>query len=210
MSDEALVEQRGDRVERRLVDRSSLVERDQGLLDGALAQDEDEAGHPLVDGDQVDPADVGVARLGRRGQAGDAGHRGERRRGEPEPVLAGELDLAELVADHQLLDRRAAARSRRSTRRRSDSRRPSGCARPRYAGTPGAHPTWTGPSRRARFPSSRCVRRSCGRRPDVTDQLDLGPASRAWKRVVRRPAAPSGARSRLRTCSSTGRPSTET
>ena len=49
-------------------------------------------------------------------------------------MLAGELDLAELVADHQLLDRRAAARRRRSTRRRSGSRRRSGCGRRRCAG----------------------------------------------------------------------------
>ena len=43
------------------------------LLDGALAQDEDQAGHPFVDGDEVDPPDVGVARLGRRGQARPSG-----------------------------------------------------------------------------------------------------------------------------------------
>ena len=35
-----------------------------------------------------------------------SGRRRERGRGEPEPLLARELDLAELVADHQLLDRR--------------------------------------------------------------------------------------------------------
>ena len=37
---------------------------------------------------------------------GGARQAGERGRGEAEPVLARELDLAELVADHQLLDRR--------------------------------------------------------------------------------------------------------
>ena len=82
---------------------STVIER---LLDGALAEDEDQAGHPFVDGDQVDPPDVGVARLGRGGQTRRPGDRGERRRREAEPVLAGELDLAELVADHQLLDGR--------------------------------------------------------------------------------------------------------
>ena len=46
---------------------------------------------------------AGVAMPGRAGQPG------ERRRGEAEPVLAGELDLAELVADHQLLDGRQRA-----------------------------------------------------------------------------------------------------
>ena len=50
-------------VERRLVDRVVVGEVDERLLDGAFAEDEDEAGHPLVDGDEVDPADVGGARL---------------------------------------------------------------------------------------------------------------------------------------------------
>ena len=102
---EALVEEGGRGVEGRLVDRVVLAERDQGLLDGALTQDEDQAGHPLVDGDHVDAADVRVAGLGRRREAGRAGDRREGRRREAEPVLAGELDLPELVADHQLLDR---------------------------------------------------------------------------------------------------------
>ena len=118
---EALVEQRRDGVELGLVDRVVAVERDQHLLDGALAQDEDEAGEPVADRDEVEAAEVRGARLGRRGEAGGAGDRGERRGGEAEPVLAGELHLAELVADHQLLDRRAAARRPRSTRRRSGS-----------------------------------------------------------------------------------------
>jgi len=61
---------------------------------------------PLVDRDQVDPADVRVARLCWGGQTRRAGDRRQRRRVEPEPVLAGELDLAELVADHELLDGR--------------------------------------------------------------------------------------------------------
>ena len=85
-------------------------------------------------GDEVDPPDVGVARLGRRRQPGSAGDRGERRRRQPEPVLAGELHLAELVADHQLLDGRQAGPPRRSTRRRSDSRSRSGSGPRRCAG----------------------------------------------------------------------------
>ena len=101
-----LVEDGGDRVQRRLVDRVVPVERHERLLDRAFAQHQDEAGHALVDRDQVDPADVGVARLGRGREAGRRGSPSERRRGQPEPVLAGELDLAELVADHQLLDGR--------------------------------------------------------------------------------------------------------
>ena len=96
---------RGDVIERRLVDGVVLVERDDGLLDRTLAEDEDEAGHPLVDGDEVDPPDVGGPRLGRRREAGRSGQTGQRRGRKTEPVLAGELDLAELVADHQLLDR---------------------------------------------------------------------------------------------------------
>ena len=43
---------------------------------------------------------AGVAMPGRAGQPGEG------RRREAEPVLAGELDLPELVADHQLLDGR--------------------------------------------------------------------------------------------------------
>ena len=46
----------------------------------------------------------GVTRLGRCGDARRTGDRRERRGGQAKPVLAGELDLAELVADHQLLD----------------------------------------------------------------------------------------------------------
>ncbi len=57
----------------------------------------------LID-DEVDPADVGVARLGRGRDPGSTGDRRERRGGEAEPVLAGEFHLAELVADHELLD----------------------------------------------------------------------------------------------------------
>src|SRR6476646_3895601 len=104
--DEALVEPCRDRVERGLVDGVVAVDGDQCLLDRTLAQDEDQAGHPFIDGNQVDPADVRIARLGRRGQPGGSRHGCESRRGETEPVLAGELDLAELVADHELLDGR--------------------------------------------------------------------------------------------------------
>jgi hypothetical protein len=103
---EPLVEQARDAIERRLVDGVGLVEGDGGLLDGPLAQDEDEAGHALVDRNEVDPSDVRGARLGRGGDARRPGQPGEGRGGQPEPVLAGELDLPELVADHQLLDGR--------------------------------------------------------------------------------------------------------
>ena len=101
-----LVEQTGDAVEGRLIDRFGLVQAHDRLLDAALAEHEDQARHPLVDRDQVDAPDVRGARLGRGGQAGGARQAGERRRREAEPVLTRELDLAELVADHQLLDRR--------------------------------------------------------------------------------------------------------
>ncbi|MEJ7696019.1 MAG: hypothetical protein WKF78_05180 [Candidatus Limnocylindrales bacterium] len=60
---------------------------------------------PFVDGHEVDPTDMGRPGLGRRREAGGSGQAGEGRGCEPEPVLTGELDLAELVADHQLLDR---------------------------------------------------------------------------------------------------------
>ena len=103
---DAFVEQSGDLVEGRLVDRVVGLERDECLLDRPFAEDQDQARHPFVDGDEVDPADMGLARLGRRRQPGRAGHRGEGRGGQPEPVLAGEFDLSELVADHELLDRR--------------------------------------------------------------------------------------------------------
>ena len=43
--------------------------------------------------------------LAGRGQPGGVGQAGQRRGGEAEPLLAGELHLAELVADHELLDR---------------------------------------------------------------------------------------------------------
>ena len=101
-----LVEQAGDAVEGRLIDRLGLVEVHDRLLDAAFAQHEDQARHPLVDGDEVDAADVRGAGLGRRRQTRRARQPGERRGREAEPVLARELDLAELVADHQLLDRR--------------------------------------------------------------------------------------------------------
>ncbi len=104
--EQALVEEAGDLVEGRLVDRLGLVEGDRRLLDGPFAEHEDEARHPLVDGDEVDPPDVGRARLGRRRDARRAGETGKGRGRETEPVLAGELDLTELVPDHQLLDGR--------------------------------------------------------------------------------------------------------
>ena len=75
-------------------------------LQRTFAHHEDEAGKAIVDRHEVDPADVGRGRLGRRGKAGIAGQRGDRRRREAEPVLAGELHLAELVPDHELLDLR--------------------------------------------------------------------------------------------------------
>ena len=83
---------------------SGVVEGDERLLDRALAEDDDEARHAVVDRDEVDAADAGRGGLGGRREAGGVGQRGDRRGGEAEPVLARELHLAELVADHQLLD----------------------------------------------------------------------------------------------------------
>ena len=74
------------------------------LSKGALAEDDDQAGEPVADRDDVDPADVGESRLGRRRKPGDPVRGRERRRGEAEPLLRRVLDLPELVADHQLLD----------------------------------------------------------------------------------------------------------
>ena len=79
------------------------VDGEERLLHGALVVDDDEAGHPLPDPDELDPADPGGARLGRGGDPGRVRHRGKSRRGEAEPLVGGELDLPELVADHQLL-----------------------------------------------------------------------------------------------------------
>src|SRR3954447_5951180 len=101
---EALVEEPGDAIERPLVDGVVAVDRHQRLLDGALAEDEDQARHALVDRHEIDPTDMSVTWLGRGGDAGGSSDRRKRRGSKPEPVLAGELDLAELVADHQLLD----------------------------------------------------------------------------------------------------------
>ena len=67
-------------------------------------EDDDEARHPLVDRHQVDPADARGGGLGGRREAGGVGEAGDGRSSEAEPVLARKLDLAELVADHQLLD----------------------------------------------------------------------------------------------------------
>jgi hypothetical protein len=104
--EQVLVEHRRDPVEGGLIDRVRLVEGDRRLLDGTLPEDQDEAGHPFVDRDEVDPADVGDRGLGRRRQTRRPGEAGQGRRREAEPVLAREFDLTELVADHQLLDRR--------------------------------------------------------------------------------------------------------
>ena len=100
------VEQAGDLVELLLLVR--LVERDELLLDGALGEDDDEACRARAGRDQIDVAQTAGVRLGRRGEAGGVRDAGDGRGGEAEPLLARELDLAELVADHQPLDRREA------------------------------------------------------------------------------------------------------
>src|SRR5207249_4763788 len=53
---------------------------------------------------EVDAADPRSGRLGRGGESRRVRQGGDRRGSEPEPVLAGELHLPKLVADHQLLD----------------------------------------------------------------------------------------------------------
>ena len=55
--------------------------------------------------DEVEATESGGRGLGRRGQPSRVGGAGQRRGCQAEPLLAGELDLAELVADHELLDR---------------------------------------------------------------------------------------------------------
>ena len=97
------VQEAGDVVQLVLVVR--LVERDELLLDRALGEDDDRLAVRRAGRDEVDVAQPARAWLGRRGEAGGVGDAGERRGGKAEPLLAGELDLAELVADHQLLDR---------------------------------------------------------------------------------------------------------
>ena len=79
---------------------------DEHLAHGALAEHDDQAGEPIRDRDDVDPADVGRPRLGRGDDRGRAVRGREDRRGEAEPLLARVLHLAELVPDHQLLDGR--------------------------------------------------------------------------------------------------------
>ena len=108
--------------------------------------DDDQAGEAVRDRDDVDPADVGGPGLGRGHDRGGPVGRGEDRRREAEPLLAGVLDLAELVADHQLLDRRQRSRCRRSTRRSSGSPRRSGRGRRTCAGASAARPP-RGPTR---------------------------------------------------------------
>ena len=121
------VEQARDPVERRLVDRLDLVE-EETAADAAFAQDEDQARHPLVDGHEVDPADVGGVRLrGRRARRSASGRRG--RRGEPEPVpLANSTwpNWWRIISCST-----AGAAVPRSTRRRTGSRRRS--ARDRHS-----------------------------------------------------------------------------
>ena len=109
-------------------------------LTRALGEDHDEAGVCGGGRDQIDVAQPARARLGRRGQARGVGGRGDGRRREAEPLLAGELDLAELVADHQLLDGRDAASAARSTRRTGGSPRPSARDRRWCAGGSGSRP----------------------------------------------------------------------
>ena len=82
-----------------------LGQRDQLLLDAALGEHEDEARRLRRGRDEVDVAQPARPRLGRSCQSGRMRRRGDRGRGQPEPLLAGELDLAELVPDHEPLDR---------------------------------------------------------------------------------------------------------
>ena len=99
-----LVEAAGDVVQGGLVGAS--VELDKELPHGALGEDEDEAGQAVTGLDQIEtPQSCGVG-LGRRGDAGRVRGPGQRRGSQAEPLLAGELHLAELMADHELLDGR--------------------------------------------------------------------------------------------------------
>ena len=82
------------------------IQREQGLLQGSFVEHDDEAGHPVADRDQLEASDPGGPGLGRRRDPGRVGRRGERRGGQPEPLVRGELHLPELVADHELLDGR--------------------------------------------------------------------------------------------------------
>ena len=119
------------------------------------------ASRSVID-DEVDPADVGGAGLGGRREPGDAVGAREGRRREAEPLLRRVLHLAELVADHQLLDRRELARRPRSTRRSSGSRHRSGCG-PRSCGDGSGDPRPRG--RRGCSGRSRSTRRGrSGRR----------------------------------------------
>ena len=105
---ETLVEQPRRRGERRLV-LGRRVEGHERLLDRPSRRTTTRLAMALV----IETRSTRRTRAA-RGLAGVAMpaawvSRGERRGREPEPVLARELHLAELVADHQLLDRAAAA-----------------------------------------------------------------------------------------------------
>ena len=82
------------------------VQREERLLQGPLVEDDDQAGHPVADRDQLETPDPGGPRLGRGGDAGGVRRRGERRGGQAEPLVGRVLHLSELVADHELLDGR--------------------------------------------------------------------------------------------------------
>ena len=80
------------------------IDREKRLLERALVEDDDQGGHPLADLDQLDAADPGRPRLGGGRQPSRPRRGGEGRGREAKPLVGGKLHLAELVADHQLLD----------------------------------------------------------------------------------------------------------
>ena len=127
----------GDAVERRLVDDVVLVERDDGLLDRALAEDEDEARHALVDGDEVDPPDVGGPRLGWRREAGRSGEAAPASSRQDGTSARSRTRPGRTGGGSSAARPREAGPHRRSTRRRSGIRRRSGCDRRRRAGGSG-------------------------------------------------------------------------
>jgi hypothetical protein len=101
---QSLVEAGRDLVEAGLV--GAFVERHEELANGALGEDQDEAGQAVAGLDQVEAAQARSLGLGGRRDARHVRGTGKCRCSQPEPLLAGELDLAELVADHELLDGR--------------------------------------------------------------------------------------------------------
>ena len=100
--DQQAVQPRGELLE--LVRPVVAIEVQQELLHGTVREHDDDAREAVAAGHDIHAADTDRARLGGRRDGGGSGGRRERGRREPEPLLARELDLAELVADHQLLD----------------------------------------------------------------------------------------------------------